>query len=436
MDMIKPSRRTVLLSAAAGAGSLGLPWWARAGSPAKKLVYVLAYGGWDVTFAMDPKLGISGVAGPEATPASNHPEDREELADFGDISLCINPYQRPSVTEFFERWSDRCSVVNGIWVGALGHTACEQRILTGRTGPKHPDLGAITGWELGQSRVVPYMDVGGRARTGDLTARSLQLGLRSQLRHILDPEGGPVAPEDCDHGYPLFVPTNGANSAMQQWLDARAGRYTELRSGPANDRQLADYFESTGLARDLRAGSVSTEWMSDPGRSLNFATQVDAALELMTAGTCQSVALDGTMPYPGWDTHRDNTLQHANYESLFGSLIDLVDGLEGAGILDETVVVVTSEMARPPVLNQGGRGKDHWPSTSALLIGGGVPGGRVFGGTNDSLQAQPVDLVSGEVWADGKGLGFDSFVAGLLSFMDVDPEAWLPGVELFGGLHV
>ncbi len=434
--MTKPSRRTVLLSTAAGVGSLALPWWARAGSPAKRLVYVLAYGGWDVTFAMDPKLGISTVDGPEATPGSNHPDDREELAQFGDIALCINGWQRPSVTEFFERWSNRCAVVNGLWVGSLGHSDCEQRILTGRTVSGYPDLGAIAGWELGQSRAVPYMDVGGRARIGSLAARSVQLGLRGQLRYLLDPVGGPVAPEGSPHEYPLFLPSADAGTAIEQWLDVRADRHASGGTGPAHEEQFSNHDESQARARDLRDGSVNTDWMSEPGRSLSLPTQVDAALELLISGDCQSVALDGTMPYPGWDTHRDNTLQHANYESLFGSLIDLVDGLEGAGILDETVVVVTSEMARPPVLNQGGRGKDHWPSTSALLIGGGVPGGRVFGGTKDSLQAEPVDLVSGDVWADGKGLGFDSFVAGLLSFMDVDPEAWLPGVELFGGLHV
>ena len=67
MDMIKPSRRTVLLSAAAGAGSLGLPWWARAGSPAKKLV-VQVFKEKGITTAVNDALAAASSAAAATRP--------------------------------------------------------------------------------------------------------------------------------------------------------------------------------------------------------------------------------------------------------------------------------------------------------------------------------------------------------------------------------
>ena len=40
-------------------------------------------------------------------------------------------------------------------------------------------------------------------------------------------------------------------------------------------------------------------------------------------------------------------------------------------------------------------GKDHWPVTSAMVIGAGVKGGRAFGATTDGLEAAPVDFATG-----------------------------------------
>jgi uncharacterized protein (DUF1501 family) len=104
-------------------------------------------------------------------------------------------------------------------------------------------------------------------------------------------------------------------------------------------------------------------------------------------------------------------------------------------LLDETVVLVGSEMSRSPVLNAA-LGKDHWPYTSAVLLGGGLVGGRTIGATNDQFVGMPVDLATGAPTASGDRLTSARLVAGLLAGFDVDPEPWLPGARplraLFG----
>ena len=84
----------------------------------------------------------------------------------------------------------------------------------------------------------------------------------------------------------------------------------------------------------------------------------------------------------GWDMH--NTIydsgalpaRTANLDRAMGNLlIDLSD----RGLLDETLVVLTTEFGRSPVINYNA-GRDHHPAVfSAALAGGGIRGGRFYG---------------------------------------------------------
>jgi uncharacterized protein (DUF1501 family) len=67
-------------------------------------------------------------------------------------------------------------------------------------------------------------------------------------------------------------------------------------------------------------------------------------------------------------------------------LADLAD----RGLLDETLVVAVGEFGRTPRLN-GSQGRDHWGACqTALLAGGGVRGGQVYG-SSDAQAAYPKD---------------------------------------------
>jgi hypothetical protein len=82
-----------------------------------------------------------------------------------------------------------------------------------------------------------------------------------------------------------------------------------------------------------------------------------------------------------WDTHtrnfpilRDTNLPH--FDRTFSALLE---DLNGRGLLDETLVVVMSEMGRTPRVNPNG-GRDHWTFCYAMfLAGAGVRGGTLFG---------------------------------------------------------
>ncbi len=85
----------------------------------------------------------------------------------------------------------------------------------------------------------------------------------------------------------------------------------------------------------------------------------------------------------GWDTHTDNFVcVPENCAKLDQALAALLEDLNQRGLLQETLVVLTTEFGRTPRVNQN-EGRDHYPKAfSSLLAGGGVRGGFIYGKTD------------------------------------------------------
>jgi uncharacterized protein (DUF1501 family) len=72
----------------------------------------------------------------------------------------------------------------------------------------------------------------------------------------------------------------------------------------------------------------------------------------------------------------------------------LLDDLSDRGLLDETLVMVSSEFGRTPKINNDA-GRDHWPKVfSVMLAGGGVKGGLFYGSSNATASEPEDDPVS------------------------------------------
>lgn len=365
------TRRTLL------GAMLTAPWLGCRRPVDRNLVVVAARGGWDTLYSIDPK-GSATLGGPDA------PD--EDVQVVGTIPLAVNPLLRPTLGALFERWGSHCVVVNGIEVGSIAHLECLRRMWTGRDGPGAPDLTAMAGTTRG------CLDLGPGAVGGALAATLVRAGAASQVDFLGRGAG-----------------FSGADrSGIRAWRERRVRRF----GAPAADAaawEAADMLR-TGLPIDLDP--------EDP---------TAAAVAAVLAGW-GSVYLD---PRFHWDTHSDNSTQHESWEDLASLLLSLLDRLDAVGVLDHTLVLVLSEMGRAPFLN-GDAGKDHWPVASALLFGGLVAGGRVLGGTSEALVPLAVDLASGSVASTGEVLRPANVLGGVLSALDLDPEAWFPGVTPLG----
>ena len=103
-----------------------------------------------------------------------------------------------------------------------------------------------------------------------------------------------------------------------------------------------------------------------------------------------------------WDTHAANfsVLKKNNLPYLDMAFGSLLSDLEQSGELDETLIVVMSEMGRTPKIN-GNAGRDHWPFVySVLFAGAGIRGGTVYG-ASDSQAGFPAEnpVTTGDVCA-------------------------------------
>lgn len=86
----------------------------------------------------------------------------------------------------------------------------------------------------------------------------------------------------------------------------------------------------------------------------------------------------------GWDSHSNIEGNHGRLcKEVDRPIAGLLKDLKRRGLLEETLVVWGGEFGRTPMSEQG-NGRDHNPTGFTMwMAGGGIPGGRVIGATDD-----------------------------------------------------
>ena len=99
----------------------------------------------------------------------------------------------------------------------------------------------------------------------------------------------------------------------------------------------------------------------------------------------------------GWDMH--TSIYNAGTLPSRAGIMDralgnLIKDLSKSGLLDETLIVLTTEFGRSPQLNYNA-GRDHHPAVfSAVLAGGGIRGGQLYGSSDSAGHSVDQDGVS------------------------------------------
>ena len=96
-----------------------------------------------------------------------------------------------------------------------------------------------------------------------------------------------------------------------------------------------------------------------------------------------------SMTYGGWDNHANIK---ASFErqgpELDKAFATLITDLDQRGLLDSTLVMISSEFGRTPKINKTD-GRDHWPRVfSVVLAGGGITRGQIYG-SSDAFATAP-----------------------------------------------
>jgi len=376
-----------------GVASLGIPGairTARADSP-KFWVFVDAGGGWDPTMLCDPKgneKNSEGVVVNNFTP--------DQILSAGNIKF-------PDIgnnKQFFERFKDICTVINGVDCETNGHDSGSRNTFSGRLNINTPALPALLALALNPELPMSFITNGGYDATDGVIA-STRLG------------GGGLS--DLIHPNLIYVDQNNFDASPKFLDQASIDLITKAR-----DERLMALQKVQNLPRQQSAMSMlytSRVGMSDMkkiqehldaikakidfgkyGSGQGLAQQAYVAIAAYKAGLTQSVNL----AVGGFDTHsnHDNQQQNAQ-DALRSGVMALYDIAEAAGCADDMFVLVGSDFGRTPMYNDG-NGKDHWSVGSMLLLSPHIPGNRVIGSTDDTFRYEKLDLAT--LKAGGSGI--------------------------------
>ncbi len=102
---------------------------------------------------------------------------------------------------------------------------------------------------------------------------------------------------------------------------------------------------------------------------------------------------DNGFPRRNWDSHEDVARDHGDMgTSMDKPAAALLRDLKARGMLDDTIVLWTTEFGRMPC-SQGGKGRDHNPfAFTSWAAGGGFKGGVSYGASDEWLYKAAEDM--------------------------------------------
>lgn len=283
---------------------------------------------------------------------------------------------------------NKLTVIRSMTHGEAAHERGTHNMFTGyKPSPaiKFPSFGSVISHEQGSRNnlppyvVVPNM-VAPEQGTGYMSSAYGPFALGSDpadknftVRDLLTPKGMEGSRFDrrrtllgaVDEHFKTIEKADSIN-AMDSFYDAAYGLISSQKA-----REAFDLNKETAKLRDEYGRNTAGQ------RFLLARRLVEAGVRMVSVN------------YGGWDHHSNikNAFesQAPNFDKAFARLIT---DLEERGMLERTLVMVSSEFGRTPKIN-GTNGRDHWPRVfSVALAGGGFKKGYIHG-ASDALGGEP-----------------------------------------------
>ena len=287
---------------------------------------------------------------------------------------------------------------------------------TGFQSPGFPGMGAWVSYALGSENenlptFVVLPDHRGFASNGPKNWGSAFLPTSSQGTTIfpqrehpitdLYPSNNFVTPASHRDGLKLLHQLNGefaTQRASDERLESRLRTYElaarmQLSAPEALDisNEPPHILKMYGLDR---AGAEYPTTINSPEETEYFGRKCLIARRLLERGV-RFVQIwsgnDNSFPRRNWDSHEDLAREHGPLaRGMAKGTAALVNDLKQRGLLDDTVILWTTEFGRMPS-TQGSTGRDHNPHVfTNWLCGGGIRGG-ITHGLSDQWGFKPLD---------------------------------------------
>jgi hypothetical protein len=211
---------------------------------------------------------------------------------------------------------------------------------------------------------------------------AVRVGAQPPIHDLFPPAGAGVTASDETDGLALLNRLNGAHRQTRSddsRLTARILSYELAARMQLSAPEVFDIRGETQATRQLYG-------LDDP-ITQDFGQRCLIARRLLERGVRFVQVWSGAdngFPRRNWDSHEDLARDHG----MMGASMDrpaaaLLKDLKARGLLDDTIVIWTTEFGRMPC-SQGGKGRDHNPyAFTSWLAGGGVKGGASYGESDE-----------------------------------------------------
>jgi hypothetical protein len=341
---------------------------------AKSVIHIWLPGGWAQQETFDPK--------PLAP--------LEYRGDMGTVDTCLPGVVFNDKLLHTAKIADRITVVRSMTHGEAAHERGTHNMFTGyRPSPAltFPSFGSVVAHELGpRDNLPPYVCL------PNLPAPDAGAGYLGSAFGPFTLGSDPANPNFTVRDLSLPGGVDAQRFATRQKLRDIVGRHFQQMDDNANLEAMDEFYTraydlvSSAQARaafDIaaEAASVRDEYgRNEAGQRMLLARRlVESGVRLVT------------LSYGGWDMHAKITDGiNRTLPAFDQAYATLIRDLERRGLLDSTLVMVSSEFGRTPKINKDA-GRDHWPKVfSIVLAGGGMKRGLIYG-SSDSIAAEPAD---------------------------------------------
>ena len=332
----------------------------------------------------------------------------------GSVKTSVEGVYFSEVMKNTAKVADKICVIRSMTHGEADHDRGTHNMFTGwRPSPaiQYPSIGSIVSHELGsRNDLPPYVCVPSQpntfAGTGYLGSAYGPFSLGA------DPANGRFKVRDLNLPNGVDEKRFAQRREMRATVDAHfsALEKSDALTGMDSFYERAYAMMSSDKAREAFDLSKEADKLRDEYGRNAAGQRLLLARRLVEAGV-RFVSLT----YGGWD-HHDNirngvSNQMPNFDQAFARLIQ---DLSEKGMLDSTLVLVTTEFGRTPKINKTA-GRDHYPKVfSIVMAGGGIKQGYVHGST-DPTGSEP----------DNDPLTVPDYAATVYNLLGIDYEKTL-----------
>ena len=312
----------------------------------------------------------------------------EYRGDMGLVSTKIEGVQFSECMKQMATVADKVTVVRSMTHGEAAHERGTHNMFTGyRPSPAltFPSMGSVVSHEFGpRKNLPPYVCIPSLptnfASSGYLSSAFAPFSLGS------DPANPGFTVQDLKLPGGVDDKRFDKRRTMLSTVNEHFGKKEKADSLDAMD---TFYDRAYSLISSEKAKAAFDINLEKPALRDEYGRNAAGQRMLMARRLVESGVRFVSLTYGGWDMHSGIKGGMGGQLPVFDqAYAALIADLDRSGLLESTMVMVSSEFGRTPKINATA-GRDHWPKVfSVLLAGGGIKKGSIYG-SSDSTATEP-----------------------------------------------